>query len=371
MLGNKTFTFDRVIRIALTVIVIWGIIWILGYLSDVLIPFVVAMLLAYLINPLVRFFQYKVRVRLRVLSVIISLIIVFGFFILLCWFLLPAIGKEISHMGGLIKTVATDINIQDHSSEYFPEGIATYIQDFVKSEEVQKYFDSENFAKLAVDSVQKILPGIWGFFSGAINIVIGIFGFAIIIIYLIFILIFYDNVMAGAKELIPDDYRTQILEVIEDFKTGMSTYFRAQALIASTVGILFAIGFKIIGLPMGIVFGLFVGLLNMVPYLQIVGYIPATFLVLLYSLETGDNFWMMMGFTAIVFAVVQLIQEILLVPHIMGKAMKISPAVILLSLTIWGKLLGLLGLLIALPVTYLIYSYYLRFLRKRVSEKLE
>ena len=72
------------------------------------------------------------------------------------------------------------------------------------------------------------------------------------------------------------------------------------------------------------------------------------------------NIWAMCGLTILVFAVVQAIQDSFLVPRIMGRVTGLSPAVILLSLSVWGKLLGLLGLLIALPMTCLLIAYYRR-----------
>lgn len=130
---------------------------------------------------------------------------------------------------------------------------------------------------------------------------------------------------------------------------------------ALIVGVLFAIGFRIVGLPMGITVGLFIGLLNLVPYLQTIGIIPVTLLALIQSAETGTNFWIIIGGCAIVFVVVQTTQDMFLVPKIMGKAMGLNPAVILLSLSVWGSLLGMAGMIIALPVTTLLISYYKRF----------
>jgi predicted PurR-regulated permease PerM len=115
---------------------------------------------------------------------------------------------------------------------------------------------------------------------------------------------------------------------------------------------------------MGIALGLFVGLLNMVPYLQTIGLLPSAFFALMYSLQTGTSFWVMMGLVLLVFAVVQLIQDMILVPRIMGDVTGMNPAVILLSLSIWGKLLGILGLIVALPFTFLLLAYYQRFLRR-------
>jgi predicted PurR-regulated permease PerM len=149
----------------------------------------------------------------------------------------------------------------------------------------------------------------------------------------------------------------------------MNRYFRGQAAVASIVGVLFATGFLIIGLPLGILLGLFIGLLNMVPYLQLIGLIPAFLLALIHALETGSSFWVILGLTGLIFVVVQIIQDAILVPRIMGRVTGLNPAMILLSLSIWGKLLGIFGLIIALPMTFLILAYYRRFLATGISTR--
>lgn len=121
---------------------------------------------------------------------------------------------------------------------------------------------------------------------------------------------------------------------------------------------------------MGILLGFFVGLLNLVPYLQLIGLIPAVVLAAIHALETGQSFWVVMGMTGLVFVVVQIIQDAVLVPRILGKAMGLSPAVMLLSLSIWGKLLGMLGLLIALPMTCLVLAYYRRLVLAPAASRL-
>ena len=142
----------------------------------------------------------------------------------------------------------------------------------------------------------------------------------------------------------------------------MNRYFRGQACVAFLVGILFSIGFSIVGLPLAILLGLFIGLLNMVPYLQVVGFLPTLLLCLLKSVEPGQSFWWLVIGCIIVFVVVQIIQDMILVPRIMGHVMGLNPAIILLSLSIWGTLLGLIGMIIALPLTTLLQSYYERYI---------
>ena len=131
---------------------------------------------------------------------------------------------------------------------------------------------------------------------------------------------------------------------------------------ALCVGILFSIGFLIIDFPLAIGLGLFIGVLNLVPYLQIIGFIPTVVLAILKAADTGGNFWLILAAALAVFAIVQAIQDGFIVPRVMGKITGLNPAIILLSLSVWGSLMGMLGMIIALPLTTLMLSYYQRFI---------
>ncbi len=89
---------------------------------------------------------------------------------------------------------------------------------------------------------------------------------------------------------------------------------------------------------------------------------------LVHALETGTGVLGVLGLTALVFVIVQLIQDTVLTPKIMGKVTGLNPAMILLSLSIWGKLLGVFGLIIALPMTCLFLAYYKSLLLSAASE---
>lgn len=359
MLSESPFTFDRVVRIAIAVGVIWLLITLIAYLSDVLIPFAVALLLAYLINPLTSWLQRKLPFKHRIISVLLSLTIILAAVILFLSILIPMVVTEVTQMQRLLSGLVNADQWQARLQDYVPEEIRVYIADLVRFEELVQLLNFENIRLF----FQQVLPGIWGVFSGTISFVIGLAVVIVILLYLVFILLDFDEISEGWKGLIPDQYRQVVLDVVSDFTRAMRVYFRAQALIAFIVGLLFALGFWLIGLPMGILLGLFIGLLNMVPYLQVVGLIPAVLFAIVGALGAGESIWVMLVLVLAVFAVVQVIQDAILVPRIMGRATGFNPAVILLSLSIWGKLLGILGLLIALPVTFLAHSYYKRFLK--------
>ena len=180
----------------------------------------------------------------------------------------------------------------------------------------------------------------------------------------------YERIVNGWIRLIPERYRPFVQGLADDVEYSMNRYFRGQSLIALCVGILFAIGFKIVGFPLAVILGLFIGFLNLIPYMQTIGIIPMILLSLLKAAETGENFWLIFGSGILVLCIVQCIQDLYLTPRIMGKAMGLNPAIILLSLSIWGTLLGFIGLIIALPLTTLFLSYYKRFILMEEDQSL-
>ena len=218
--------------------------------------------------------------------------------------------------------------------------------------------DRENI----MNAIKQIAPQVWALLSSTFSVLFSVTIIFIILLYYIFILLDYEKIANGWIGLIPDKYRPFVNTLMDDIEVTMNRYFRGQSLIALCVGILLAIGFKIIDFPLAIILGLFIGLLNMIPYLQTIGIIPMVILSLLRSAESGENFWIIFGLSLLVLGIVQCIQDLYLTPRIMGKAMGLNPAIILLSLSIWGILLGFIGLIIALPLTTLCLSYYKRFI---------
>ncbi len=353
------YTFDRVVRIIIFIATLIGLGLITKRLSGVLLPFLIGWLLAYLIHPLVKFIQNKMRVKYKLPSIVIALVIIFGIITGLLYLLVPMLTEEIGKAYTLISEYLSTTQRANKGEVWI------LLQDVLNRLNYEEIFNIKSLQ----DAIEAILPKLISLLSNTWGILSGICVIFIVLLYTIFILKDYDSISDGFIELIPKKYRELITGIIEDLEHGMNQYFRGQFLIAMIVGVLFAIGFRIIGLPMGITIGLFIGVLNIVPYLQTIGIIPVILLALIKSMETGMNFWLIIGLCAIVFVIVQTTQDLFLVPKIMGKAMGLNPAIILLSLSVWGSLLGITGMIIALPITTIMISYYKRFVIDK-TEKL-
>lgn len=352
--NTKAFTLDRVVRIIIGILILVAAGLLVNRLSDVLLPFLIAWLLAYLMYPLLCFFQYKLHFKYRIPSIIATLTVVFGALTAALYFLIPPIIEQSQRAGVLIGAFLKS----PQTGWTLPPQLTETIQDFLKTIDIQSHLNFSNLEGF----VQSVLPRLWDVLSGASSILLNIFVVFVVLLYLIFILKDYEKITESWIDLIPKNYRPFVLQVGEDLKEGMNHYFRGQGLIALIVGILYAVGFSIIGLPLGIVLGLLVGVMHLVPYLQTIALVPAVMLAAIKSAEYHESFfWVLMSVLA-VFAIMQVIIELVLNPKILGKAMGLHPAIILLSLSIWGSLFGVVGMIIALPMTTLIISYYGRFI---------
>ena len=351
---RKQITFDTFIRGIMGVALVVGIVMLLNRLSSVLVPFFLAWLVAYLLFPLVRFFQYRCHMRYRILAILSAFLVtgavLTGFFMLI----IPPVIEEGGHVANLIVNyVQTNETVSN-----IPRLIQQYIHDNIDGEQVKKIVTQDGF----IDTVKSAIPKVWAVVAQSFSILSSVLSLTMVVLYTLFILLDYEELTRGWALLLPRRYRPFARRLVADVEEGMNKYFRGQALVAFCVGVLFSIGFLIIGFPMAIGLGLFIGLLNMVPYLQLVGFIPTIILAVVKAADTGQNFWMIMLLALIVFAVVQIIQDTFLTPKIMGHVTGLNSAIILLSLSIWGSLLGILGMIIALPMTTLLINYYQKYI---------
>lgn len=358
---EKRITFDSFIRGILSGGVIFGILYLVNHLSSVLLPFFIAWLIAYMIYPMVTFVQYQLKVKNRVASIIIVLLALVVILTLATILLVPPFIQEFSKLKELL-------------SAYFVEGsqkaaISGTIENLIK-ENLSHIKDCLNDVNIT-QALKSILPKAWSLLSQSVSLIFSIFATFIVLLYMFFILLDYESIANGWIDLVPKKYRETTNRIVSDVKDGMNRYFRGQAVVAFSVGILFSIGFLIIDFPLAIGFGLFIGLLNMVPYLQLIALMPTILLALLKSADTGENFWWILCCALLVFCIVQVIQDIVIVPKVMGKITGLNPAIILLSLSIWGALMGIVGMIIALPCTSIILSYYKQFIKKSDAREKE
>jgi len=351
---RREFTFDRIARMLVLSVLILLIYVAVQAIWSIILPFLLAGIFAYVMMPLVRFFQYTLRLRSRGLSVILTLLLLGAVVYLAVIFIIPSINAEIEKTLQVISGYSSG---QDILTMILPRNIRNYLNgglrwgNFPQQLSFEKVLEN---VKLLLDQVGGIINSTLSIFSWGLVFLIGF-------IYFVFILLDFENLARGFISLFPKTLRPTIRTISMDLDRYMNNYFRGQALIAISVGILLSIGFNIIGLPLATAMGIFIGILNFIPYMQALGIIPLGLASLLMAAQTGENAFVCMLLAYGVLMVVQIIQDMIIVPRIMGQTMGMRPSLILLVLSIWGYLLGFFGMLIALPITMFIYSLYMRY----------
>lgn len=344
--ASRPYTFDRVIRLLITLAVVAAILWLLNALKDVLLPFLVACMIAYLFEPFVQFNRQLLHLKGRIVAIFVTLFEAIFLLGMLCYFFVPSIVSEIHSMAALLHNYST----ASISIKYLPPELHDMLR---------KYIDFDLLArKLMEQDMNTVVDKLTMVVSGGLHMVLAIVGWLIVFLYVIFIMLDYDRLMLGFKLMVPPRFRKVTYKVARDIKDSMNHYFRGQALISCCVAVVYCTGFWLAGLPLAVLLGLGTAVLFMIPYCQYISLIPVTLLCLVSSAGGGSDFWTMWWECIATFAAVQVIGDLVLTPRIMGKAMGLNPAIILLSLSVWGSLLGFIGLIIALPLTTLLLSYY-------------
>lgn len=356
---SRYWNLDRVMRFVLCSLGVVVALSLVYYLRGVLFPFIAAFLIAYIVDPIVNKLQ-KV-VKKRVIAVIIVLLafalILFG----VGKVFIPQIVHEVQTLGTLIARMFTDSEWSSRLNNVLPANLWETVRSMVSWDKLAAAMQHMDFWSEVQNIASKVLPGAWGVLSYTGSVVVWFSSAAIIFMYLVFIMLDMHKLRNGVLLTFPKRFRKQASLFASETDKFMGNYFRAQALVALLVGILYAIAFGIMGLPMGVAFGLFSGALNMIPYMQLTTIPLALLLAVVHALNTGLPFWEVAIIIASIYLVIQVIEDFFLVPHIVGKSMDLPPVGILLSLSIWGKLLGFLGLLVAIPFTCICLVYLKKF----------
>ncbi|SEF39414.1 Predicted PurR-regulated permease PerM [Xylanibacter ruminicola] len=350
---EKTITLDRLVRWVGGGLLVVAILLLINYLSSVLLPFAIAWFFAYLLYPIVKFVERHMRLP-RALSIIVTLIVVIAVVSGIIYLIIPPMIEQFEKLGQLVSDYI-------HKSAHITSIPAAISQWWVDNQgEIEKFFRSDTFT----DSIKQIMPGIFNVLGQTYSVIVSVVASFITLLYMFFILLDYEYLTNNWIRIFPKKARPFWQELMLDVERELNNYVRGQGLVALIMGVLFCIGFTIIDFPMAIGLGIMIGIMDLVPYLHTFALIPTVLLALLKSADTGQNFWIILAMALLVFIVVQLICDMIVTPKIMGKAMGLNPAILLLSLSVWGALLGFIGLIIALPLTTLLIAYYQRYVTK-------
>lgn len=347
---------DRIMKLIIGLAIASVIILLIRYLSDVLLPFFVACFFAYMLQPLVDLNRRLIHEKGRAISSILTVLEVLAVIVGIVWLFLPNVIKELDIMNGIIHDVTS--GKQPLPKEY--SDIIHWVETNFRPADIKSHLTDLHLGSLISKGTSLL--------NESISVILDVLGWALTLIYVLFILIDFPQISRGFKLIIPHKYRENAMVIVHEVQTSMNHYFRGQGLVALCAMIFYCIGFSIVGLPLGIPMGIMVGVLYMIPYFQYVTLIPVAIICAIFSLSGEVTFMSLFGSCLLVYLISQSICDYILTPHIMGKEMGMNAAIILLSLSIWGSLLGIIGMIIALPVSSLIMAYYERYISNPRTE---
>ncbi|MBL1005805.1 MAG: AI-2E family transporter [Escherichia coli] len=351
---SKEITFDKFIRWAGIVVLVLAVLYIINYLSDVLLPFFIAWFFAYLLYPVVKFIENKLHVKVRALSILLAMGAAIAIVGGVIWLIIPPMIDQFDKLGIVLTKW---VHQTTHTNN-----LTALIKEWLQANQsiIEHFLKSKDFS----DALKSTMPKVFSVVSQTATIIMSIVASMITLLYMFFILLDYETLTANWVRIFPKKNRPFWHALMKDVERELNNYIRGQGMVSLCMGIMFCIGFTIIGFPMAIGLGILIGIMNLVPYLHTFALIPTAFLAMLKAADTGQNFWVVFGLAFLVFCVVQVITDMVVTPKIMGKAMGLNPAILLLSLSVWGALLGFIGLIVALPLTTLLIAYWQRYVTR-------
>ena len=387
-----------------------GLFWltgrIFGFLQPVLIPVIVAGIVAYVLEPVVRLLQKRGLTRIKAISFIYGVILISC--VILVWLLLPGIRAghqwfkgalsdqpkeeqvveteeevekpkgmeaallrelhkiELDNLDGTLSWVLTEVDNDGNA--------ITRTEADIEARDLKSYGNSRGgrfiyrYKDAILDTVREWVT------KGSTRLLsfLGLaLGMIMVPIYLFFFLKDSDSIRQHWHNYIPlkaSKFKTELVETLQEINGYLVSFFRGQVLVAVIDGLLIGLVLTLIGLPYGFLIGVFMAILGVIPFIgNIICMIPASIIAYLHAAQGNAIFgmgpWAYVGFIIAIFLVVQQINSLVTAPKIVGDSVGLHPLTVIFSMLFWSLVLGgFIGALIAVPLTAAIKVLFRRFI---------
>lgn len=332
---------ERSVRIGIVAaIAIAGLLVLVYVLKAALTPLAAAFIIAYLFDPLID--RFEARRMKRSAAITLLLVVMGGGTLLALAVVLPRLIGELTHLAqqlpAYLERIADTLlpRFQELTGRAVPQTVSEVLEQ-IRSGELQ----------LPLDSLRDFLQGVLAFMTGTVS---GVIGLLVVPILAYYALVEFDSLKSRALTLVPPRHRAYVTEKARTVDALVSGFLRGQLTIALTLGVLYAIGFSLIGIDLAIGVGILAGVMALIPYLgNVVALAAATGLCLL-KFGIDVHLALVLGW----YAIVQNLEGWYLTPRIMGRSVGLHPAIVIVALLIGADLLGLVGMLIAVPLVAVI-----------------
>jgi predicted PurR-regulated permease PerM len=339
------YMLSRVATVGIAVFATW---WILTAVDAVLFPVFLSMLLAYLLDPAVDWFEEKGFDRTTGIGIFLAMgAVAVGLFVV---FLFPTIQHLITTV---VDGMPRLIDILENDAIPWIERTTGAVMPASLSSLVEEYRGS--FSAQLPQLLQRLGKGLGDIWAQTGAVIAGALNLVMIPVFTFYFLRDFDRMRLGLVDYLPVHNRDWILERIKAMDEVVGAWFRGQIEVALILAALYAVGLAFtfgltgIGITTGIAIGLMAGILNIIPYFGFVIGFGLSVLISLLDWEPAA----LIG-VVLTFGIVQTLEGYVITPRIVGEKVGLSPVVVIIALLLGGELLGLLGVLLALPIAGII-----------------
>ena len=317
----------------------WNIMKFLKTFLTIVSPFFIGVAIAWLFDPFVRLLKNK-GIK-RTLGAILTYVLFIGGFLIILSLIIPLLGNQINDFANNIPTIFETIKGWiDGIFDNFAN-IKNFDVEAVKAELFMKIEDfglnlTESLPELLVNFIRSLFSGFGIFLVG---IVIGFY-----------LIISFDNVNESIITFLPSRTRDTARDLMNEINIVLRRFVQGTLLSATVVFIATTIGLTLSGMKAPLLFGLFCGITNIIPFIgPYLGGIPAVVVAFSQNLTTGI-------IVLIVIVIIQFLEGNFFQPLILSKTMKLHPVTIILSLLVFGYFWGIVGMVLATPIVGAIKS---------------
>ncbi|MBI5473389.1 MAG: AI-2E family transporter, partial [Ignavibacteriae bacterium] len=322
------------------------VLWFFNSISGLLAPFVIAFLIAYILNPLVVRLEQKRWPRW-----VSSLVLVFLSIAVVVTALLFVVPVAVRQFESIINAIA---DVTRSASDFVVQGrLFELLGRFGISVDEARQFISETITPRIESFLRTLFEGIFGFVSGVSSLAFHLINVIIIPFLIFYILKDFPDVTGRLSGFIPAQNKERAGEIVAKIDKILGKYFRGAVIVAAIQGTLSGVVLWIVGVDYALVLGIMTGILNFIPY---IGLITSLIVASIVALFSGGPVLAKVLSVIILYLSQKLLEATVLGPKIIGAEVGLHPVLLILCLMVFGYFLGFIGLLIAVPATALIVA---------------
>jgi predicted PurR-regulated permease PerM len=339
---------DIFVRRGLSLLLITGalyvLLWMLGHLLPILMPFFAAIILAYLFNPLVESLSRRGNIP-RWLAITFVFFTIMMTLVVVLWFLVPLVWEQFLYARDNIPNAIHWINLTLRPWLQSKLHIET---KWISLNVVTSWLTAYLQSNYSLDNTQQMITSLA---QSGLNIISLLSLVVLVPVVAFYFLLDWQEMLKRFHNLSPRRAEPKTIEILHECDLVLGAFVKGQLLVMILLGIIYAVGLQLIGISVGLIIGIAAGLLSIIPYM---GFTVGLVAALMACLFQYGVVWQHLTFVLVVFMVGQVIEGYVLQPFLLGDRIGLSPVAVIFAVLSGAQLGGIAGMLIALPVAALL-----------------